>query len=547
MQSIKTLLIGLILASPFCQSNHLFSQTEIQKEVRVVKPYTPTLSDANKISLLPVFNDTTRVTPDFGYVIYPKRFETDYKIDPIKPAKMVGLPIPKLYKSQLSLGAGNYLTPYMELSINQLRAKTTQLGFYYNHQSSTGKIKLENGQKVFAGYSDNLMKLYGKKIFKASVLESDISGGYNSVIYYGYNPDTTVLLDRKKNTQKILSAGAGLKFYSMHSDSMHLNYKTNLNYGLVNDYFKNTEHAVDFSTAFNKRFDDQIIGGDLRIRYFAMTGSVDTGSFAVVDVNPWYSKNTDEWKFLLGVNLNYDESQRFISLYPRASFEFNIVPKVLIPYLGISGYNEMNNYGRIIFENPFIVPGLQVQNSNHTMIVYAGLKGRYSNKMSFNLKGSYEKIDSMYFYVNDSSDFLRNKFLVDYDNVSLLSLGGEISWHQSEKLQFLMKANYYQYQLDNLEHAWHKPSFEASLSAEYNLRDKILVGADVFYTGKRFAAGTAKELKGYPDANLSLVYRYTKTLSFFLRFNNLTASKYQIWNQYPAQRLQFLAGFSYAL
>jgi len=547
MSGIKFIIIGIILAAPFCFSINSSAQTGIQKEVRVVKPYTPTLSEANKISLLPVFNDTSRITPDYGYVIYPKRFETDYKIDPIKPAKMVALPIQKLYKSQLSLGVGNYSTPYMELSINQLRAKTTQLGFYFNHQSSTGKIKLENNKKVNGGYNDNLMKLYGKKIFKSSVFEADISGGFNSVLYYGYKPEIDTILDKKKNTQKILSARGGINYYSMHSDSLHLNYKTSLNYGLINDNFKNTEHAVDFSTTLNKRFNDQIIGGDLRIRYIAINGSQDTASYTVVDVNPWYSKNTDEWKFLLGFNVNYDESQSYISLYPRASFEFNIVPKVLIPYLGINGYNEINNYGKILFENPYLTPGSPVMNTSHKMIVFAGLKGRYSNKMSFNLKGSYEKIDSMYFYVNDSSDVLRNKFIVDYDNVSLITVGGEVSWHQSEKLQFLLKANYYQYELDNLEHAWHKPSFEASLAADYNLRDKILVGADIFYTGKRFAAGETKELKGYPDANLSLVYRYTKTLSFFLRFNNLTASKYQIWNQYPTQRFQFLAGFSYAL
>jgi hypothetical protein len=550
MYRVKSLFIPLIPVILFCTSYNALAQTEIQKEVRVVKPYTPTLSEANKISLLPEFNDTIRVNPDFGYIIYPKRFETDYKIDPIKPAKMVGLPIQKIYKTQLTLGAGNYMTPYMELSINQLRAKTTQLGFYYNHLSSTGQLKLENNKKVNAGYNDNFMKLYGKKIFKETILEADISGGYNTVIYYGYNPEIDTILGRKENMQKILTAGAGLKYYSMHSDSFHLNYKTELNYGMVNDYFKNTEHGVDFDAAINKRIADQVMGGDLRIRYFSRTGSIDSAAYTVVDVNPWYSKNTEEWKFLIGLNVNYDQSQSFISIYPRASFEFNIVPQVLIPYMGISGYQEVNDYKKILFENPFLTPGSTVYNSNHTLIVYAGLKGRYSNKMSFNLKGSYEKIDSMYFFVNDSTKILRNQFIAVYDNGSVMSLGAEVSWHQSEKLQFLMKANYYKYQLDKLKYPWHRPSVEISLAADYNLRDKILIGMDVFYIGKRFAPGTAgtlKELKAYPDANLSIEYRYTKTLSFFLKLNNFTASRYQVWNQYPAQRFQFLAGFSYAL
>jgi len=534
----------------FCQNYMAFAQVEIQKEVRVVKPYTPTLSEANKISLLPVFNDTIRVTPNFGYVVYPKRFETDYKIEPIKPAKMVGLPISKLYKSQLTLGAGNYNTPFMELSVSQLRSKNSQIGLYLNHLSSSGKIKLENNKKVHSGYSDNLMKLYGKRIFREAVLEADISGGYNTVTYYGYDPviDT---IDYKMDRQKIYSAGAGLKYYSMHSDSSHLNYKSEFDYDVVNDFYKNTEHHIDISTALNKKIGDQVVGGDFRVRYFNKTASLDSSSFSVVDLTPWYSRNTNEWKFLLGLNMNVDQSaEKPLKVYPRVNFEFNIVPEVLIPYLGINGYREINNYGKILFENPFLNPGTSVLNSNHALIVFAGLKGRYSDKIAFNLKGSYEKTDSMYFFENDSSDILRNKFVPVYDNATFTSLGGEISWYQSEKLQLLMKANYYQYQLTNLKHPWHKPSFEASISADYSLQEKILIGTDIFLTGKRFAPssdGTPITLKAYLDANLSVNYRYTKTISFFLKFNNLTASRYQLWNQYPAQRFQFLAGFSYAL
>ncbi|MCB8995297.1 MAG: TonB-dependent receptor, partial [Bacteroidales bacterium] len=143
-----------------------------------------------------------------------------------------------------------------------------------------------------------------------------------------------------------------------------------------------------------------------------------------------------------------------------------------------------------------------------------------------------------------------NKFAAVYDNMTLMSLGAEVSWRQSEKLQFLLKGSYNTYELDSLAHPWHLPATQISLSSDYNLRNKILLAADIFYTGKRYATGVSDnviELKGYLDANLSIEYRYTKALSFFVRFNNLTASRYEIWNQYPTQRFQFLAGFSYAL
>jgi hypothetical protein len=547
-KGIISILIYLIL--PFA----VFSQGQIQNEVRVVKPYSPTLSDANKINLLPEFNDTVRVYPDFGYKIYPKRFETQFIINEIKPGKMVGLPISKLYKSQLTLGMGNYLTPLAELTVNELRSKTTAMGLYLNHQSSTGKVKIENGKKVDSDYSDNLARIYGKKMFYRSIFEGGISGGYNSLLYYGYDPaikDTFLL--KPDIQQKIYSAGAQVRYYSANPDSFHFNYDVDLAYDLTSDRFKNTENAVDLNTTFNSRVKDAVIGGNFRLRYFQTTESIDSFSNIVINVDPFYSKQTPEWRFLIGFNSAYDlRDNGTINIYPRTEFQFNIVKDVLVPYLGISGNREVNNYRKILFENPYLKPGTRLKNTDYSLIGFVGLKGRYSSKMAFNLKGSYLRAYNLYFFINDPGDTLGNQFIAVYDNASIKELNGEVTWHPSDKIQLLFKANYYQYDLAALEKPWHRPSVELSLSAGYNIREKILVDGDVFYTGKRFAPGTATtsvpiELKGYLDANLSVEYRYTKIISFFVKLNNFTASKYQIWNQYPVQRFQFIAGFSYAL
>ena len=114
------------------------------------------------------------------------------------------------------------------------------------------------------------------------------------------------------------------------------------------------------------------------------------------------------------------------------------------------------------------------------------------------------------------------------------------------------------YQLDNELHPWHKPSMELTLSGNYNLRDKIVARADIFYIGKRyarafrydgFAPGTitdAKELAGVADINLGFEYRYTKILSAFLNFNNIGAFRYYRWDNYPTQRFNLLGGIAFS-
>jgi len=531
-----------------------YTQSEIQREVRVVKPYSPTLSDAEKINLLPEFRDTVQVRPDFSYTIVPKRFDTPYQLEQIKPARMVGLPIEKLYKSQLTLGMGNYMTPLAELSVNQLRSRKSAMGFYVKHHSSGGKVKLDNDQKVYSGFSDNLADIYGKWFLNNSILEADMTGGYQTVHYYGYNTAIDTTLENNDIRQGIISAGSGIRYYSSHIDSSRLHHYSGIRYQLTVDQFENMEHAFNIQTDLQQKIGNQNIGAYLGADYYKVSPSIDSSANAIIKLNPFISKKASEWMFLIGANLAADMRGDDVEfkIYPRAVFEFHIVKNVLTPYFGVDGRREINNYRKILLENPFIIPGLPVQNTNYGIVAHAGLRGRYSSKMAFDLKGSYSIIDNMHFFVNDTASILGNQFTVQYDDVLLTTLSGEISWNQSEKLRLLLKGWYYRYELDNFTYPWHKPSLKFLFGAYYNLRDKILIDTDIFYTGKRYAFSLNSPenplpLKAYLDANIRIEYRYTTLLSFFLKFNNFTASRYQIWNQYPVQRFQCMGGFSYAL
>ena len=95
------------------------------------------------------------------------------------------------------------------------------------------------------------------------------------------------------------------------------------------------------------------------------------------------------------------------------------------------------------------------------------------------------------------------------------------------------------------------------------MADKLVVRADIFYIGKRFAKSlrpvNGSELTAvtstdgqevyYPieinaifDANVGVEYRLTKKVSAFVNVNNLTTKKYQLWLRYPNQSINVLFG-----
>jgi hypothetical protein len=391
-------------------------------------------------------------------------------------------------------------------------------------------------------------------MFRRSTLEGGIGGGYNSWVYYGYNPlSTDTLFDVDENRQKIYTAAANIHFYSTHPDSSHLNYDSRLDYYYMEDNYNFGEHGVDFDFMMGNFIADWYASLDLGIDHFSRSEGFDTTNNTVIKINPEFSKASELWRFSVGLNSALDTrgGQTNMSLYPIARFEFNIVRNVLVPYMGITGDKKVNSYRSLLEENPFIVPGLVSENEDHQLVGYLGLKGSYSSKMSFDLKASYSRVSYLNSFVNDPFYAnTRNQFTVVYDDVDVFQAGAEINWSVNDKLAFLLRGDYYDYG----QEVYHKPDLEVNLNATYNLREKILIDANLFYTGKRNALMQFSdsepetiEMNPYFDGNLSLEYRYTRLLSFFLRLNNFSASRYEKWYNYPVQRFQVLGGFSYAL
>jgi hypothetical protein len=546
-----------------------------QSEVRVVKPYSPTLSGAEKIQLLPSLEEEiVYEAPKFTYQLYPKRYDSQYRVEPIKSARMVKMPLNKLYKSELTMGIGNYITPLVELNINQLRSRNGTLGFQLRHHSANGKIKLNDDLKVPAGFSENTAKLYGSRFFKKSVLDYYVGTGYNSYIHYGV--DTTMVtedLERDSLKHAYFHAEGGLSLHSMHADSFHFNYNADIDYYYFSHQFDEAEQGARLNFTFDKRLRVLDIAGEVGAAFYGHNQDWDQtlGNHTMVWLNPHIAKTSNDWRFTAGFNtyLSFasDTSASDIQpfhFYPRASFEFKAVQEIIVPYFGVDGFLESNNYRKTVEENPYVVPTLSIKPTSHKLIGYLGVKGRISGKFAYNIKGSYSIIDNQYFFVNDSSQVLQNQFSVVYSDITLLNLHAEFTFRPSDSWKIFLKGNYYNYKLSTMktadgvsrnlrddDHPWNKPAFDASLQARYNMSDKIVVNMGLYTIGKRYYEDfdpTMEETLPFTfDANLGVEYHYSKLLSFWARVNNLAAQRYHLYHQYPAYRFRLMLGFTYAL
>jgi len=560
-KQIKSIVV--VLGYFLLVSTALYSQDPIRKEVKVVKPYEPSLSDAFKVTHLPVLDDTLQFTPEYNYTITPQSFSPEYELRPIHPARMEGETLPKLYHSLLKIGFGNYWTPFGELSINNLRSKEHSYGVYGKHISSQGDVLLDNDKKVFGGYGNSEVDLYGKKIMKKAILSGSLGLQSDQFYYYGYDTDTVIVpdslvrdIDKKDIKQSFLLLSGKIGLRSAHVDSNKFAYNVAFQYNYFRDKYDMTENGFHLDSRFSKLFNKQYIGTDLAFHYLDKSEGIDSTYNAVLKVAPWFLRRSSLWKLQAGLSITFDmkEDNTTPHFYPQVELQFNVIENLLFAYLGVDGGLEINHYRNIASENPFVIPGLSVKNSDHNLDVYGGFLGSISTSTTFKIKGSYALIDDMYFFVNDTVGELRNQFNVEYDDVELISLYGEVESKPTEKLSLLLKGNYYGYSMSAQDEPWHKPSWDITFAASYNLRNKILISADLFGQGKRYAktyglAGNAvkKKLDGLLDINLGIEYRYTKLLSGFVNLYNIASVRYSQWNQYPSQQFFILVGFTYAL
>ena len=109
--------------------------------------------------------------------------------------------------------------------------------------------------------------------------------------------------------------------------------------------------------------------------------------------------------------------------------------------------------------------------------------------------------------------------------------------------------------------AWNLPPYKLALGAVYDFQDKLLVKLEAEFLGARKGGAlvpdtipfseqpqviAARDMDGYLDLHLGLEYRYTKRLSVFLDISNLSASKYERWNNYRVQRGLVLGGATFS-
>jgi hypothetical protein len=524
--------------------------------------FDPVVKEAVKQTDKPEIVDTVKRITNITYTSPAKLYATTYSVNPIEPAKMVNEPLSKLYSMLIKAGVGNYAMPYGEIFYNNLRSKDINWGAHYKHLSSHAKFD-GMGQTDF---SDNDINLYAKKFLRKHTLSGDFNYSRNVVHYYGFPADTfTNKLDASNYRQRFQLFEAKGRLQSHYADTTKdINHDIRLNYYNLGDLYKTFENNVFADGVVNFYRDQTKINVAGAVDYYNVMSANDTLNNLIAKVAPWFEAgNGTKWKADVGVNATldyFDFRTTKYYFYPRFNVYYNVYNNLVIPYAGVSGGLEKNSFRSLSSVNPFVLSELNYKNTNNKYNLYGGLRGALSSNTSYDVRALYGRYENMPFFLAEYEKYtenpLGNRYKVVYMNTNYLNVNGQVKYQFREKLNISAKGNFYSYMLDSSGvYPWHKPNFDITFSANYNLKSKIIVKADVFVIGKQWALQkdivnnlavyTPRQLNGVTDINLGIEYRYTKLLSAFVNFNNIGSFRYYRWDRYPTQRFNAMIGLTF--
>ncbi len=567
----------------------LFAQKDnLRKEVEVVKAYQPSISDAFKINDIPKIEDTKAEKPTFNYQITPQPVFSTFSTESVQAAKMIGEPRAEIGKGLLKAGIGNYQTPYAELFYNADAGKNTDFGLHFKHLSSNGKVKLMNDDKVKAPNSNNLAELYSKHYFSGSNLQTKLYYERKAHQYYGYsgpqiaNNEKETTISNWQEKQAFSRGGFSLNLFSNESNREDTDYAFKVNYQYFGAKTGQTENFAELGTNLAHEFDSFKGLLDASISYLKTDSIFNTTSNAfgqkqqiLLKASPAVLFQAENASLKAGLNLTMmiddDADARFL-VTPNIRGEWSPVKNILSIYAGAGGYLKHNHYSVIAKENPFIDPFQDIENSEFQYVLFGGINGKFSQKFNYRIQADYASIKNEHFYVLNhlgsnepgisSPTSLSNTFDVQYDDLNLLTIGTELYYTASELLSLHFKGNFYSYDLNTLELPYHKPDFDATLSAQFSPEGPLSFTADVIIIEERKALETTTfPLSGIIgvnaqnnitvmdpvfDLNFGLEYQYSPKLSFFGRANNFAFQNYESWLSYTKQGFNLLIGASYS-
>lgn len=447
------------------------------------------------------------------------------------------------------VGFGNYISSYTEFFLASSRQSEWQYRIHGLHFSSlTGPTDGKNsgsGVNKISGevikFSDNA-KLYGNVTYRRDGLH-----------FYGYAPALSGTIERQdiRQTFSLTEIRAG---YETTDPDAAFRYKGEGSIYLFADRYKADEAAFRAIGNLNIKLGEfSLLTADLSLDLVNRRDQAGSQMRNLLIFTPKYELRQEGFSVSAGVRAVADgdslTNQPKGRLYPVVRVSADLVEDRLTAFASLEGNTIRRTFRDMAEENPFLAPNVALAHTNQLHELTAGLRGNVSDRIGYQIKGSYGTYRNLHFFANDAADSSKFVILYDRGKVPVFQVNGELSY-ATGGLKIIGRTGFFGYNTQDLARPWHRPLFTAGFNASYQIEGKLRIGADFQHLAgiRAFSPRTGAQINLRPifDMNLQTDYFINNRLSAFLGVYNLFSQRYQRFLNYDVRRLTVLGGVGIA-
>ena len=578
---MKTSILSLFLI--VFSTGLIWAQDSLKnRNVTVEREYQPIINDAGKIIttprvIEPVVDKTKAIYSDISTPL-----SISSNIQTLPPEELEHLPTPaKKGFARIGLGyplntLADFIYPLVKNENNRLDFTLRHLGALTDkiHSKTSASLQYDHLFPTFNFYTGvggrhDFYNYYGR-VFGAekSYGMADITPTYGNAIYTTPEDNTLTLRQLSgfplDETNWRLNFTAGARSLP---DAESLHYDISANYNLFTAVTgKLTENQLLLKGNFDVPFNYNRLGMTVEIHNLSYGSGVNKPvnfplSYNLIKINPFYKLVGDEWFVRLGVKtgLSLGHGQVFTPS-PDVSAQWNAVPEYFSLYGGVTGDLAVNTLSRTYEINRYISPGNRLDDMYTPIDAFLGVKLSPVYNLMFDVYGDYQIINNQYLFINraytttetavmpDIRNLYHNRFDVIYAPATKLSAGMRVNYDYKNRYGLYAKGAYHSWNVENQEHAWQLPTWDADLGGYAKINNNISINTQFMFQDGRFArlGNSAHKMKPIYDWNLGASYAYLDWLSVFVKLNNILNSKYDQYNGYQVQGINAMIGASFS-
>ena len=513
----------------------VFAQDISVTEVKILEGFKPKIAEANRLNENATYTDTIKKDRMQTYEVVDLSLNSDYKTRPLAAAQVKDDKIVELYSRKVGIAFGNAWTTQVDLVYNSRRSKNFSYGFIANHFAN---------KYVAARNSRNTMRMYAKNIRDSYTVLANLD--YQRITaFYGDNDD--IFTNRFAYTKFSFST------FSREVVAQKIKYNTNFFISDFNEFSENQIHLSSNLTRNIARFPFILdVGFDNYFRY-----NNDDSSFGNEDVKVFsFSPSTVFTRYGIDFDIAFDfYFSEEVSLYPNIIVAKPLVTDILLIYGGLRHTEKRNTLKSLSDENPYIhsfgtnqailADSIFTQELEFTngQELYVAMRNVLSKDVIFEGGIAYGEFQNFVHFV-DVNHPVYSRFQANYINVSQLHVNVNYSRKINNIINIHVDADYFRWNKD----VYHKPNLITEFSAPLNLRGKIKVTPTISYMSERNVMDSiTSNLTPRIYANLGFYYSYSKQLFAYLKLNNLTNSKRDLWLGYKEIGFNAVFGLDFSL